>query len=420
MIGTYLFCGSFTVDVNSSERFGTYSVSEAVSAGLDLEMPGPSRFRGEVLAHAISANKISESTLDGRVRAVLNLVKEAAKSGIPEKGVEKLLDRPADRALLRRAATESVVLLKNEGGVLPLNKSKPIAVIGPNARDAAYRGGKSAHLRPYYVVSPLQGIMAQSKSEVRFSQGVYNYKGLPLLSDWMWNARGEPGFDLRVFNDPPGTPNRECIDHFEFTISNGFFMHYENPKRRSKVWYINISGTLTPEESGDFDFGLTVQGTANLYLDGELVIDNTTRQKPGSSFFGTGTIEETTTVKLTGGKTYKILCLWGSPPTSQLAQTRDSPFAPGGVTLSGCRRVNVEESIAAAVKLAKEIEQVVVCVGLTGSWESERDDREYLDLPPHSDELVSRILAVNPKAVVCLQSGSPVSMPWLASVDAIF
>jgi hypothetical protein len=59
-------------------RFGTYSTSEAVNVGLDLQMPGPSRWKGSVLVHAISANKVSTEELDARVRAVLKLVKDSA------------------------------------------------------------------------------------------------------------------------------------------------------------------------------------------------------------------------------------------------------------------------------------------------------------------------------------------------------
>lgn len=77
-------------------------------------------------------------------------------------GEEKsAIDSEADKALLRRAAAASTVLLRNEGGVLPLNKStlKKIAVIGPNAKTRVIFGGGSAQIRPLYAVSPYEGIV---------------------------------------------------------------------------------------------------------------------------------------------------------------------------------------------------------------------------------------------------------------------
>ena len=117
-----------------------YSVCRSVEAGVDLEMPGPGQWRGKRLAHSVAAGTIETETIDDRVRAMLNLVKEASRSGI--KGAsEEEINTPEDRALLRKAAAEAIVLMKNDGSILPFDKSKPIALIGPNCKVAAYRGG---------------------------------------------------------------------------------------------------------------------------------------------------------------------------------------------------------------------------------------------------------------------------------------
>jgi beta-glucosidase len=129
---------SYTANRSKKNRFGTYSVSRAVNAGLDIEMPGPSRFRGSGLVHAITSNKVSERTINERVRNVLEMVKSTSKSGIPENAVEIELNRPEDQLLLRRAASESVVLLKNDDAILPLDRTKKTLVLGPNANIAAY------------------------------------------------------------------------------------------------------------------------------------------------------------------------------------------------------------------------------------------------------------------------------------------
>lgn len=107
-------------------RYGTYSSSEALNAGLDLEMPGPTRFRGLLITHALMANKISRQTLDSSVREVLRLVSRAAKTGVPENAPEGSRDTPETAALLRKIAGESIVLLKNEKKVLPLDKAQTV------------------------------------------------------------------------------------------------------------------------------------------------------------------------------------------------------------------------------------------------------------------------------------------------------
>jgi beta-glucosidase len=89
-------------------------------------MPGPTRWRTDALTHAINSNKLGPWVLDERVRNILNLVRLCQKSGIPESQEEIVRDTPEDRKLLRRAAAESIVLLKNEGGILPFKKDKKV------------------------------------------------------------------------------------------------------------------------------------------------------------------------------------------------------------------------------------------------------------------------------------------------------
>lgn len=112
-----------------SYRYGTYSTSEAVNAGLDLEMPGPARWRGNNLLHAILSNKVTEHTLNTRVRNVLNLVNDACAIGVPENAKEMTRDTPQTRRLLRQLAGESIVLMRNDKSVLPLDPHKTVSLI---------------------------------------------------------------------------------------------------------------------------------------------------------------------------------------------------------------------------------------------------------------------------------------------------
>ncbi|KXG49810.1 Glycoside hydrolase, superfamily [Penicillium griseofulvum] len=403
-----------------SDWFGTYSTSDAIIAGLDIEMPGKTRWRGDTLAHAVSSNKVAQYQLDERVRNILNLVNWVEPLGIPEGAPEKALNRPEDQALMRRAAAESVVLMKNEGDILPLKKDGSLLVIGPNAKIAAYCGGGSASLAPYYTVTPFDGVSAKSNGEVKFSQGVYSHKELPLLGPLLKTADGRPGFTFKVYNEHPSAgENRQVVDELHLLESSGFLMDYVNPKIKSMTYYVDMEGSFTPEESGVYDFGVTVVGTGQLLIDGEVVVDNTKNQKPGSAFFGTATIEEIGSKELKAGQTYKVVFQFGSAPTSDLDTHGVVAFGPGGFRFGASRRVSQEELIANAVEQAKTAEQVVIFAGLTLEWETEGHDREHMDLPPGSDDLISRVLEVNPNAVVVIQSGTPVTMPWEHKAKAL-
>lgn len=139
---------------NESLRFGTYSTAEALNAGLDLEMPVPTRQRGRLADLAVSTLKSPRATIDARARNVLGFVRKANKVVVAAE--EGGRDLPEDRQLNRKLAGDCVVLLQNAGGLLPLKRSfKSIALIGPNMKNTASCGGGSAHGDVHQVVMPL-------------------------------------------------------------------------------------------------------------------------------------------------------------------------------------------------------------------------------------------------------------------------
>lgn len=402
----------------TSFRYGTYSTSDAINAGLDLEMPGPTRWRGEALIHAVTSNKVRPHVLDERVRAVLKLIKLASKSGIPENAPERELNRPEDQKLLRRAAAESIVLLKNEQKVLPFDKNKTVAVIGPNAKVKVFSGGGSASLLPYYAVTPFKGVSSQC-NDVRFTQGAYNHKELPLVGDSLRTLEGQVGFIFRAYDKPVGDPNRRLLDVLHLTNSYMYVVDYKVPGIEGLLYYADIEGTFTPEEDGTYDFGLAVQGIGMLFIDDKMLIDNTVNQRPGDGFFGVGTVEEIGSIDLQAGKTYKLTVEYGTAPTAKDLDRASVSFGAGGFRVGMCKQKDSEEAIQDAVGLAAEVDQVVIFSGLNGEWESEGFDRPNMDLPFSNDKLIFRVLEANPKAVVVIQSGMPVAMPWAELAGAI-
>ena len=107
-----------------SDWGGTYSVSDAVNNGLDLEMPGPSNWRGARLLQAAQTGEAKAEAIDDAVRRMLRLIaRTGAQMGDMDRP-EKIHDDPAHRALIRQAAAEGMVLLKNAGHVLPLRSEE--------------------------------------------------------------------------------------------------------------------------------------------------------------------------------------------------------------------------------------------------------------------------------------------------------
>lgn len=153
-------------------------------------MPGPPRWRTPLLVtHMLSSQKVLDSTLNERVATVLSFVQRQARRN-PEvvygDGQERTRDSPETRAFTRRLAAEGMVLLKNEGPILPLKAekatTKKVSVIGPNAKERIISGGGSAQLKASYVVTPYEGLVNNAPEGVELSYEVGCY-GKPEAPD---------------------------------------------------------------------------------------------------------------------------------------------------------------------------------------------------------------------------------------------
>ena len=124
---------------------------EGFSAGCDLNMPGGSDYMEKDVLQAVKNGTLPESYIDDSARRVLELVFRAAET------LRKKVacDYEAHHALAKRAAAEGAVLLKNEGGLLPLKKDAKIAVIGAMAGKMRYQGAGSSHINPVKISRPL-------------------------------------------------------------------------------------------------------------------------------------------------------------------------------------------------------------------------------------------------------------------------
>jgi beta-glucosidase len=201
---------------------------------------------------------------------------------------------------------------------------------------------------------------------VTYTIGCHAHKELPLLGPQVKTAEGSTGFTFKVYNDDHSVSKREVIDSLTVVDSNMFLADYKNPKIKSELWYAEIEGYLTAEDDGEYEFGVSVYGTANIFVDNNLVVDNSTKQIQGTTFFGSGSIEEKGTISVNKGQKYHIVVEFASGVTSKL-RTEGVVVFGGGVRLGGCQKINAKEEIAHAASLAKEADQVIVCAGLNVS-----------------------------------------------------
>ncbi|MGG4141782.1 glycoside hydrolase family 3 C-terminal domain-containing protein [Paenibacillus algorifonticola] len=148
------------------------AVNEAdasVAAGMELEMPASHGVGQNKIVAAVLSGKLEVSVLDESVERLLTVIFKAADSR--QLGAE--YDQAAHHALARETARETMVLLKNEAAILPLNKNGKIAVIGAMADKVRYQGGGSSHIKPTRLDHAYQEIvkLAGETAAVVYAQG---------------------------------------------------------------------------------------------------------------------------------------------------------------------------------------------------------------------------------------------------------
>ena len=140
----------------------------SVKNGSTLEMPAPGGDSVRELLAAVESGKISESDIDARLSELLPLVfdTKAALDAAPRE-----FDAAAHHALARRAAEESLVLLKNEGSLLPLAAGSKVAVIGDFAKNPRYQGAGSSMVNSTQVDVLLDKLIDSELNVIGYQQG---------------------------------------------------------------------------------------------------------------------------------------------------------------------------------------------------------------------------------------------------------
>jgi beta-glucosidase len=387
------------------------STAPAARAGLDLEMPGPGRFYGfPALTEAVRSGDVDDSLVGAAVGRLLSVFDRLGAFDDPPDAEERSVDRPEHRALVREAAAEGMVMLKNDGALpLELERVRTLALIGPNADRAQITGGGSAQVRPHYEVTPLQAFRDRlgEQVEVRFERGCRIDRATPPLTGPRLIAPdGRPGMDADFYRGHD--LNGEAIHHVALTGTTLELFDVPDPAL-GEAFSARATGRFTPEESGSYLFTLSQAGRARLIVDGNVLLDGFKEPPPsGHEFFGMGTQELTANVDLVAGQPVDLMIEFSNEGAGMLS----------GVKV-GCRRHDPADLMDRAVALAAVADAVVLVVGTSGEWESEGFDRSSMDLPGAQDELVAQVLAANPNTVVVVNAGAPVTMDWADQARAV-
>jgi len=382
-------------------------------AGLDLEMPGPTRTRGAALVAAVRSGAVPESNIDDSVRRLLRIIERSGKFAKPRPRPERSVNRRAHRRLARRVAAEAMVLIKNDG-VLPLSPRavKKLAVIGPNAARGQIMGGGSSVVAPHYSIMPLAALRG-AFAEVQHAEGCSIDKFVPYPEPGLLLSSQLPGLTLRIFDGPDfsATPASERQIPASATLLG--FIPFQPPGEAGMLgaspttFGATLSATFVPQQSGVHTFGLLSSGLCRMFLDGAELIDNWENRAPGDALFGYGSTERRATLELAAGQRYAFRIEFRNlQNTPSALRFGIAPPAPGDL-------------LAQAVATARGADAAVLVVGSNPDWETEGSDRSSLKLPGAQDELIRQVLAANPNTAVVLNTGAPVAMPWFGEARAI-
>ena len=381
---------------------------DAANAGLDIEMPGPGRAFGGALAAAVEEGRVCSAKLDAIAQRLLAVMTSIGARNDQSDGQEFTLDDPEAGALAKRASTDAMVLIRNEGALLPVEvrSLRRVALLGPNAHRSQIMGGGSSILRAQHrtsILSALQSAFGEAGVEILFEEGVPGTDDFIVLdAPDLRTPSGETGVEVSFFIglEPAGQPTTvHRGDSLEF-----LFMGAPAPRVPSGAFSLRAEASFVAMVDGLHSFRLSTGSAARLELDGQLHID-----LGDHDFIGKGGERVTDSeIYLTAGQSIRMV----------LTYFGDTALGFSHVSLR-CRRPCRPDAAAQAARLAADADMAIVVVGTSPLTETEGADRKGLELPEGQDELIEQVAAANPRTVVVINSGGPVSMPWIAKVPAV-
>ncbi|MDH6221373.1 beta-glucosidase family protein [Streptomyces pseudovenezuelae] len=355
-----------------TDWFAAHSTVEAITAGLDMEMPDGTHF-GTALRTAVRNGSVPERYVDRAVRRVLAVMD---RFGLLDGSTPPRPDRDAKAgaAVALEIAKAGATLLRNERRTLPLSPGGSVAVVGPTGTLPFVSGGGSAHVVPDHADSPLDVIKSRA--------GKVTY------------ALGEDLFGKAI----PASALSPAFDSEGQQVAAGASWTYD--------------GTLTVSDADEWTFVIHYSAAPTLrpkvLLDGEDLFP----LAPGyGEYFSGGLVSAAPdglsvrrkTLSLTEGA-HRLQITAQGGDAGQLFRLR---------RITGATRA---QDVAAAVKVARAARDVVL---FAYEDATEGLDRTTVALPGNQAKLIEAVTAANPRTTVVLNTSSSTSMPWLRGTGAV-
>ncbi len=379
------------------------STQKAIESGLDVIFQ-TSYQHYPLFWEAFEKGLISESVIDEAVSRILNAKFELGLFEDPYVDPDLAAETngiAAHRILAHRAAVSSVVLLKNDQNLLPLNPNfQSIALIGTDAVEGRL-GGYSGPGNQ--VVTILEGLRTKAENKnINYHPGPgRHYSKYKIISAEHLNAavndsvvRGLQGsyFDNITLSGDPKIIRNDAQLNFGWTL-------YGPDPELAYDWYsVRWEGSLVSPLTGKFEIGIEGDDGYRLYIDDRLVLNRWDQQG-----YGTHTVP----IHFIKNKDYKVRVEFFT--------------GTGNSRIKLIWNMGVEDEtnqkITEAVNMVKTSDVAIVVAGIE---EGEFRDRASLSLPGKQEELLTRLIATRTPVIVVLIGGSAVNMSkWIKHVDAV-
>jgi beta-glucosidase len=398
---------------------------KAAEAGCDLDMPFGDFMNAQTLLPAIQSGQISVATIDDKVRRILRKIVSFGFLDRPQLDSSIPLDDPASALEALNEAQEGIVLLRNKGEILPLdrNKVRSIAVLGRLAPGVPATGFGSSFLVAIRSVSELSGIQDQVGPNVRVD---FISAGSPDAATATWEflppaGPVEVGLQGQYFNssDLSGSPALTRIDqevNFDWTQDGAIpaAITVANQPSFSAKW----TGRMRPTFTGDHLFKVRADGGVQLYVNGQLLIDTFLSPMP-PPVYGT-TIPTFAKIFLQAGQAYDV----------KLEYHRTSGFYGNSGALEG---VQFSWTPLVVPPILASYDAVVMCQGIDNEYDGEGIDLAFkfedqgeaglekaIIMPEYQDELIQNVVGTNPRTIVVLHgTGNFDVQNWINEVPGL-
>ena len=363
-----------------SDWGSTHDGLAAAKGGLDLEMASGDNMSPQNMAKWIADGSITQETLDTKVRHILHTLVSMGFLNGKQQDTSISLDDPTSDETALEVARESMVLLKNNDNILPLDPSRfqNIVITGKNAT-GYIRGGGSGGVNPNHYVDMTKGIQNKGKE---LGVNVEYRDALDFLPAIMYTDSdlNEHGFIAKYYNntDVSGEPVGTRVETKINNIWSG--MTPEIGGLGSENYSVSWEGVISTEEDALYVFTLGGDDGYRLIIDDKTVIDG---WKPSAYH------SNTYSMRLLKNKTYNIKVQY---------------FQQGGDARVNFTWKKNNDKTDYLVEYLKQADVIVACLGLNSVSEGEGHDRGF-DLDNDDKATIESIRKSGTPAIVFLNGG---------------